>query len=151
MIIDDIRNRAVYSGINKGIRTALEYLAKTDFTAMAPGRHDIEGDRMYALVQQYTTKPREQGRWEAHRRYIDVQYVVAGIETMGRSDLTRLTVTDPYSAGKDCVLLAGDGDFLTARAGTFIVFFPEDAHMPCLDSGAPAQVRKVVVKVAVEG
>jgi len=147
MITDDIRNAATYNGVGTGIRMALEYLAKTDFAGMAPGRYDIDGNNVYALVQQYETKPREKGVWEAHRRYIDVQFVAAGIETMGYAPLGGLTVTQPYSTDKDCVLLAGDGDFLTVRAGVFVIFFPQDAHMPCLACAAPAPVRKVVVKV----
>ena len=149
MIIDTINNANLYRGINPRIRTALEYLAKTDFAALAPGRYDLDGDNVFALVQQYDTKPRENGVWEAHRHYIDVQFVAAGVEMMGYTPLGGLTVTQPYAADKDCVLLAGTGDFVTARAGTVVVFFPEDAHMPCLACAGPVPVRKVVVKVAV--
>ena len=148
MIIDNVKNSALYTGLGTGIRTALEYLAKTDFSAMRPGRYNIEGDNVYALVQQYETKPRLTGVWEAHRRYIDVQYVMAGIETMGYAPLDNLTVTQSYSAEKDCMLLAGKGSFVTAGAGTFVIFFPLDAHMPGLADTAPVSVLKVVVKVA---
>ena len=150
MIADTLRNAALYQGVNPRIRMALDYLAKTDFTAVKPGRYAIDGDRVFALVQHYTTKPREQGLWEAHQRHIDVQYVAEGVETMGYAHIGGLSVTQPYSAEKDCVLFAGQGDFLTARAGTFVVFFPEDGHMPCLACGEPQPVCKVVVKVAVE-
>ena len=150
MIIDSIKNASLYKGIGTRIRMALEYLAKTDFATMAPGRYDIDGNNVYALVQQYATKPREKGVWEAHRRYVDVQYVAAGIETMGYAHIGNLVVTQAYSSKDDCTLFVGTGDYITARAGTFVVFFPEDGHMPCLVSDAPVPVRKVVVKVAVE-
>ncbi len=149
MIIDSIRNKALYSGLGGGISKALDYLAGKEFAAMAPGRYELEGDRLFALVQRYETKPREKGVWEAHRRYIDVQFVASGVESMGYAPIGSLTVTQPYAADNDCVLLAGTGDFVTAAAGTFVVFFPEDAHMPCLACGAPPAVCKVVVKVAV--
>ena len=150
MIIDSNRNAAIYKGIGARIQKALAYLAKTDFTGVAPGRYELDGGNVFALVQEYETKPPATGIWEAHRRYIDVQFVAAGIETMGYAPIGSLSVTQPYSSDGDCVLLAGTGDFVTARAGTFVVFFPDDAHMPCLACGAPASVRKVVVKVAVE-
>ena len=150
MIIDAIKNRTIYTGLGAGIRTALEYLAQTDFAGLAPGRFDLKGDSLYALVQQYETKPREKGLWEAHRRYIDVQYVAAGVETMGYAPVGTLTVSQAYATENDCVLFSGTGDFLTARAGTFVIFFPEDAHMPCLVKDMPGPVRKVVVKVAVD-
>lgn len=150
MIIDGIENATLYKGIGPRLQAAFEYLAKTDFAGMAPGRHDIDGNKVYALVQQYETKPRDKGVWEAHRRYVDVQYVAAGIEAMGYAPVANLTVTQAYSPTNDCALFAGTGDFITARAGTFVVFFPADAHMPCLASEAPVPVQKVVVKVAVE-
>lgn len=149
MIIDSIQNVGVYQGVSSDIRKALEYLAKTDFSVMEPGRYVIDGDRIYAMVQEYETRPRELGKWEAHRRYIDVQYVVDGIETMGYAPLGTLTVTQPYTDEKDCMLLAGEGSFLTVPAKTFAIFYPQDAHMPCLACAAPVKVRKVVVKVAV--
>ncbi len=149
MIIDHIKKASCYSGVNPGIRKALDYLAGKDFSTLAPGRYDIEGDRLFALVQRYDTKPREQGVWEAHRRYIDVQFVAGGVESMGYAPIASLTVTQPYAADNDYVLLAGTGDFVTAAAGTFVIFFPDDAHMPCLACGAPQAVCKVVVKVAV--
>ena len=149
MIIDRIENRARYQKLGTGIGAALEYLAQTDFAGLAPGRYDIDGDSVYALVQHYETRPREKGLWEAHRRYIDVQYVAAGIETMGYAPLDAMTVSQAYAPEEDCVLFSGDGDFITARAGTFVVFFPQDVHMPCLVKDTPGTVRKVVVKVAV--
>jgi YhcH/YjgK/YiaL family protein len=149
MIIDSIQNRARYERLGTGIAKALEYLARTDVSKVATGRYDLDGDNVYALVQRYDTKPREKGVWEAHRRYIDVQFVASGVESMGYAPIGSLTVTQPYAADKDCVLLAGTGDFVTAAAGTFVVFFPEDAHMPCLACVAPQAVCKVVVKVAV--
>ena len=68
MIMDTIRNAALYKGIDPKLWKALEYLARTDFEEMAPGRYDIEGNNIYALVQQYETKPRGKDVWEAHRR-----------------------------------------------------------------------------------
>ncbi len=149
MIIDTIQNAAVYKNINAGIRTALEYLEATDFSALEPGRYAIDGDRIYASVDAYPTRRRATSGWEAHRRYIDVQYVVSGVEVMGIAPLDHLEVTVPYDNAQDAVRLVGDGDFVTVPAGTFAVFFPQDAHMPCLAAAdAPGPVRKVVVKVA---
>jgi YhcH/YjgK/YiaL family protein len=150
MIIDHIKNASTYKGLTGGIQKALDYLARTDFSALAPGRYDIEGDRVYALVQHYNTRPREKGLWEAHRRYIDVQFVSNGLESMGYAPLDTMTVTQPYAADKDCVLFSGNGDFVTATSGTFVIFFPQDVHMPCLACGAPQPMLKVVVKVAVD-
>ncbi len=150
MIIDHIRNALFYNGVNEGIRRALEYLVQTDCAGIPLGRVNLEGDKLFALVQEYETKSREQGVWEAHRRYIDVQYVAMGIEIMGYAPLDSLAVSQPYAGDKDVVLLNGTGSDLIVPAKTFVVFFPEDAHMPGLAHETPAHVRKVVVKVAVD-
>lgn len=149
MIIDYSKNASLYQGIGPRIQLAFEYLADKDFAGMKPGRYDIDGDNVFALVQQYQTKPREKGLWEAHQRYIDVQFVASGVEVMGYAPLSQCTVTQPYSSEKDCGFFSGSGDFVTVRAGMFTVFFPENVHMPCLISEVPVQVCKVVVKVKV--
>ena len=149
MLVDQIRHGDAYACLHVGLAQAFAFLASAPLAALAPGRHAITGDRVFALVQDYLTKPPDTGVWEAHRRYIDVQYVVSGTERLDYAPLDRLTVTQPYDEAKDVLLLAGEGDRVTAAAGTFVVFFPHDAHMPGLALGGPAPVRKVVVKVAV--
>jgi YhcH/YjgK/YiaL family protein len=109
---------------------------------------DIDGDNLYALVQEYVTKPVEQGVWEAHRRYIDVQYMVSGTERMGVANL-RVMRLGEYSAEKDFQPMIGTGNFLDVFAGAFVIFFPEDAHMPGLQASQPEFIRKVVLKVKI--
>ena len=149
MIIDRIENTSMYSGLAPRLAVALAYLRDTDFSCVEPGRYDIDGDEIYALVQAYTTKDVSKGLWEAHRRYIDVQYVAGGNERMGYANLGDLTVSREYEDKDDFLLLQGEGDFLTMPAGTFIILGPQDAHMPQIAVGKPCEVTKVVVKVAV--
>ncbi|MFA5687986.1 MAG: YhcH/YjgK/YiaL family protein [Kiritimatiellales bacterium] len=150
MIIDRIENVPLYAGLGAKVQQALEYLAKTDFKALESGRYEIAGDEVFALVQRYETKPHDQGLWEAHRRYIDVQYLVSGSEIMGYAPLDTLAVKEPYKPENDCELLTGTGDFLTVSPRMFAVFFPQDAHMPGLMNKIPEPVIKVVVKVQCE-
>ena len=149
MIIDRIDNASIYNGVAPRLAAALAYLRDTDFAGMELGRYDIAGDEIYAMVQAYTTKAVSTGLWEAHRRYIDVQYVVSGNECMGYANLGGLTVSQEYEEKDDYLLLEGEGDFLTMPAGTFIILGPQDAHMPQIAAGTPCEVSKVVVKVAV--
>lgn len=150
MIIDTLRNAGLYRGLGAGIRKALDYLVSTDFSKMEPGRYEVDGDAVFALVQTYDTRPRDEGVWEAHRKYVDVQHVASGIETMGYAPIDSLLETQPYASDKDFLLLSGQGDFVTARAGMFAVFYPTDAHMPCLAVGESGPVLKVVMKVKAE-
>jgi biofilm protein TabA len=75
MICDKLARFSHYTALDKNLSNALSFLATQDFTYTQPGRIDLQGDDLYALVQKYTTKPFEQGVWEAHRRYIDVQSI----------------------------------------------------------------------------
>lgn len=148
MIIDRLDNAALYAGLSPRIAAALRYLQSTDCLHLPVGKVPIDGDQMFALVQDNTTKPREQGVWEAHRKYLDVQFVAAGIEEMGYANIHSLEIKQPYDDSKDCAFFTGSGSYLLVPAGYFTIFFPEDGHMPGLAAGGqPAPVRKVVVKV----
>lgn len=145
MIIDRIENAALYGGLGERIALALASVR----TKREPGRYELDGDKVVVLVQQYQTKPMSEGKWEAHRKHIDVQYVAAGVEKIGWANINRLKVTEPYDDAKDVAFYKGDGDFVTVPAGSFVILFPEDAHMPCTALDKPSPVTKVVVKVRV--
>lgn len=105
----------------------------------------------FALEQAYRTKPRPEGFFESHRKYIDLQLVVSGEELMEVEDIGRLVVSAPYVAERDLVKYADAAvaSHLRMRAGDGAVFFPEDGHMPSLQWRGPAFVRKSVVKIPV--
>lgn len=149
MIFDILKNASLYYGLGERMKAGLQWLENADPNALEPGRYDILGDDCYALVMTYDTKLPEQASWEAHRRYIDIQYIASGAERMGYANLAALATTVPYDESKDAELLKGVGDFVTAGAGTFVVFQPEDAHMPSVAVDSPAPVKKAVVKVLV--
>lgn len=150
MIIDKLKNASQYYGMSPGIKVALEYLQKAEIAILEPGRYEIEGSSVYAMVQQYETKQMENGVWEAHRKYIDVQYVYNGIEQMGYSNIEGMKVTKEYDESGDYLLLQGEGTFIKLTSGFFAIFAPGDVHMPCIAVDTPTQVKKVVVKVKVE-
>jgi len=149
MVIDSIRNAPLYYGLGDRIVSALKFLQESDFSAMEPGKYEIDGSNVYALVQKYESKPREAGKWEAHRKYIDVQYVSEGTEQMGYACIDAMKVTKEYDGEGDYLLLEGEGSMLVCRAGTFAIFSPEDAHMPGIALDKPQEIKKVVVKVRV--
>lgn len=106
----------------------------------------------FALEQAYLTKPRTEARWESHCAYIDVQVVVAGEEFMEVAGVTYLAVAEDFRPAKDLIFYRtfDHGSILRVRAGEAAVFFPSDAHLPSLRTGAAATlVRKTVIKVPV--
>lgn len=151
MIFDTIINRSTYENISPGIKIALEYLAKTDFSKMADGRHDLDGNNLFALVQRYYSIPKEQGKWEYHRKYIDIQYISEGVEQIGFQNIDKMKDIVEYNPEKDIAFQNGDGNYVTVNKNSFCIFFPHDSHQPKLAvSNAPAKVVKVVMKIKVD-
>jgi YhcH/YjgK/YiaL family protein len=152
MIIDRIQNRAFYRQLGSRVGEALEYLATTDFVKMPDGKHELDGPRLFALVQRYRPKPLEEIVWEAHRKYIDVQYVVQGAERMGYLPLgERMSIRKDYDSERDIVFYDAQGDLFTVPERSFVVFAPQDVHASGLAvdcPGSSGEVLKVVVKVA---
>lgn len=150
MIYDQLKNAHLYFNLGNRIQKAFEYLLNTDFTNLDAGKYEIDGDNIYAVIQNYDTKPITAGKWEAHKKYIDIQYIVSGKEKMGYSNSIKMIVTEEYNQEKDVMFLKGNGNFLIAEEGYFALFFPSDVHMPGIAVNLSTPVKKVVVKVKVE-
>ncbi|AHG91614.1 Conserved hypothetical protein CHP00022 [Gemmatirosa kalamazoonensis] len=149
MIVDALANAARYRTLHPRLAAAFDYLAAFD-PSTADGKYPIDGDAVYAQVQSYTTKPASEKKWESHRRYLDVQYMVSGRERMTVSPLPGLAGATPYNDAKDVVNYAGasgEASSVYLEGGQFAIFFPEDGHQPGVQAGESGEVRKVVVKV----
>ncbi len=150
MIIDTLDNASAYESLGPRFAQAFAYLRSGRAATDEIGTHKLDGDDLFVSVQAYSTRPADQCRWEAHRTYADVQYVVEGCERMGYAPLAGMTTEQPYDAKNDVAFYTGEGTTLRVPAGTFTVFLPQDVHMPCLaDHGQPRPVRKIVVKVRI--
>jgi YhcH/YjgK/YiaL family protein len=155
MIVDRLENASMYRALGPAIAAAFDYLRQTDFSQVPDGRHELEGERLFAMVQHYQPRPLTEATWEAHRKYLDVQYIVRGIERIGYACLRDgLPVKQPYDAQQDYALYDAKGDFFTVRAGDFAIFAPHDIHAPSIAVATPEDagtVHKVVVKCRVSG
>ncbi len=147
MIIDKLSNIQLYYGLNKKIQSAFDFLQKNGTADLEDGKYVIDGDEVFALVQSYDTKPEIEGKWEAHRKYIDIQYIINGCEYIGWADLDQLKVTELYNDKNDVLFLEGKGVFLKADPGTFLLFTSQDAHMPGIMADRLMQVKKIVIKI----
>jgi len=151
MIADTLDQIHRYQTLSPRFPAAVEFLKHLP-ADIALGRHDIDGDHCFALVQSYTTKPLAQAKFEAHRKYIDIQFIQAGREVLLWSPLAALTqVTQPYVEEKDVVFFATPPQVtpVSLGAGEIAIFFPEDGHAPGIECGGAAEVCKVVIKVQV--
>lgn len=149
MIIDNIKNAALYFGVRERISAGLRWLQTQDLAKLAAGRYELDGTNLFAIISEYETKPKDKGKWEAHKRYFDIQYLISGREVIEYASLEACRL-GAYDESKDFQeIVEAPGDFLTLRPGMFMVLAPQDAHMPGLAPDAPGPVKKAVVKVLV--
>ena len=148
MIFDSIENYKRYEGMKNNIYNALIYLRTTDLANASVGRIDLDGDFLFALVQEYQTKPLEQSKWEAHRKYIDIQYMISGQERMGFVNIQKMQLGE-FVDEKDFQPMTGSGNFVDVSAGSFTIFYPDDGHMPGICIGSPSLIKKVVIKAKI--
>lgn len=149
MMIDQLANARQYEGLGPRIKQAFDFLRQTDLAALSLGIHELDGRALYVNVQAFTTRPLAEGRWEAHRRYLDLHYVFEGVERIGYAPAGSLT-PGAYDAQGDFLPLTGEaGALVPLSSGSFMLLWPDEAHMPGLAVDDPAPLRKVVLKIAV--
>ena len=147
MIIDTIKNVSQYAEIHPDLPKVLQHIAAIDPLTAEAGRYDIPESEAFFMIQKYETKDISEGLWEAHRKFIDVQYVISGIERIGYKEISGLTETVKYSEESDAAFLQGDGDFLLMGEGMCMILYPQDAHMPGISIDKAVSVVKIVVKL----
>ncbi|MBU0729872.1 MAG: YhcH/YjgK/YiaL family protein [Proteobacteria bacterium] len=149
MILDVLENAHRYLTLNKGFPKAIEFLLRHDLDQLPVEKYEIAGGRVYAMVAKDPGRKKENALLETHEKYIDIQLVLAGTDDMGWKPKSSCKhPTGEYDKESDIQFFADQPDaWLPVKRGLFVIFFPEDAHMPLISAG---QLHKVVVKVAVE-
>jgi YhcH/YjgK/YiaL family protein len=127
---------------------AFQFLATTDVAKKEPGRYELDGTNLFVIVQEYPAKEEDSTRFESHKVYADIQYVVDGREQIGVAPLASTEVVTPYDESKDIAFYhAKENNYRLANSERFFIFFPDDAHRPGFKVADGEQVKKVVVKV----
>jgi YhcH/YjgK/YiaL family protein len=126
---------------------AFAFMKDHDLASLAPGKYPIDGENVFATITEAPTKDFDKTGWESHRKYIDLQCVVTGEEKMGKYPVAKATVIKPYDEAKDLANYTAPGEFYVASAGTFLIFFPGDAHRPNITPGGNKVEKKLVIKI----
>lgn len=154
MIVADFENVAKQVILTQGIRKAINFLRDKRYQELPNGRIDIDEDRVFALIQSYNSKMElNDPAFEAHRKYIDIQYIVSGTEILAWAPLDSVTITIPYDQEKDVLFGKVPVDEWTPvrfTEGQAIILYPSDAHAPSLAIDQPMNIKKIVVKIAID-
>lgn len=126
---------------------AFAFLGNSKLATMAPGKYPIDGDNAYAMISAGLPKKLEDVKWESHKKYIDLQYVISGKIKIGVAPVAKATVTEPYSENRDAANYNVDGKYLTATPKEFFLFFPQDAHRPDIKVDGADSLKKLVIKI----
>jgi YhcH/YjgK/YiaL family protein len=152
MIAAALKDLGGYRGLNPNLDTAIAWLEAGGWEALPLGKADVDGEKVYALVQSYETKRSEAARYESHRQYLDIQVLVSGKELIEVTDRDGLKASEPYKPDIEFYETPEPNPcFSMALApGEALVLFPEDAHRPCLAAGGgPESVKKLVLKIRI--
>ena len=149
MILDALENSALYESLNPRFKAAFDYVKKTDFSKLEPGKIYLDEKNLFINFAEGKGKTKEEAKMETHRDYIDIQIPYTQDEIMGYKPAKDLkNPIDPYNEEKDITKYTDQGDsYVTVKQGQFAIFFPEDGHQPGIGEGP---FRKIIVKVKVK-
>ena len=147
MIYDKTENMSLYFANNEKFKKVLEAYNEFIKNPFENGKIEIIPEKIWCNVSKYETKSPEGAKYESHRKFCDVQVMFDGEEIFGWAPFDECTVTDPFGDG-DCAFMTSEhNQFFDLKKGYFAVFFPQDAHMPCLQSENSKTAHKLVFKV----
>lgn len=148
MIVDTLDNSTRYTALHAKFAQAFSFLQKEDLSKREEGRYEIDGDEIFAIVAREQGREKDEALLEIHNTYIDIQVVVSGIDEMGWKARSACTApAGPYSSEDDIQFFTDTpSTWITTPPGHFVIFFPEDAHLPLISSTV---LHKVIVKIRV--
>jgi biofilm protein TabA len=149
MILASLAEADRYVALHPLFARAFAFLRDTDLKTLESGRHAIQDEQLFAIVEACTGRTRAEAKLECHRRYIDIQLVLEGVDEMGWKPLAEcLDPATDYDAARDIRFFNdAPASWIATPPGSFCLFFPDDAHAPLVSAG---MIRKVVVKIAVD-
>lgn len=153
MIFDKMDNISDYFDELPLLKKVSDFVDDFNKNKLSDGTYKIDGERVFAMVQSYRTKQQTPDMmFEAHKKYIDLQYIVSGIEKIRWAKLSKVDlVEEKYSSGGDIAFYEGDAMFdFTLTKNTFLLLYPDDAHLPGLSADKDVNVRKIVFKIQTE-
>jgi biofilm protein TabA len=125
---------------------AFAFLKNVNLEELKPGKYPIIGEQVFAIVTEGPAHNKDSVKWESHKHYVDLHYVIKGKEMIGIADTAKATMIKPYTP--DVINYTAEGKFYVAKPGEFFLFFPNDAHRPDIKLDGYDIVKKMVIKIA---
>lgn len=148
MIFDHLSNASKYFSLNKYFEDAFNFLMHTNLKDLNEGKHFIKDEECFAIVNKYNTKKESESFAESHKKYIDIQFMVSGLEKLGFGFINEFH-NEIYNESNDLQKHSGEMNFVDLKENYFAILFPHDVHMPGIIKNEIQAVLKVVIKVAI--
>lgn len=148
MVLDTIKNYRLYADITESLAKGFDFIINSDLETIKAGTYKIDGTAIFAIVQEYNTKKEEDCFLEGHAKYIDIQYMINGVESIGIATKKDQKILS-FDIEKDYTFYDGETTEIKVEKGMFTLFFLDDLHRPCIRYGEIASVKKVVIKVLI--
>jgi biofilm protein TabA len=149
MIVAPLADASKYYDLHPAFKKVFDFIQQPDFAQLEPNKYELDGDKLFCMVDETTGRAKEDANLEAHKKYIDIQYIISGNESMGwKPTADCKDVSEEYSVGND-IMFFNDAptSYNKVPPGSFTIFFPKDAHAPVIGDGP---IKKAVFKIAVE-
>jgi len=150
MILDSIKNIERYRSFSANMAKAIDFIASGKISRLTAGKFDIDGDKVFVLMNEYETRPKEECKTETHRKYIDIQWMLEGSEIIGYSFLENQEIVESYNSEKDYTFYNAQLSYFELKQHWFAIFFPTDLHCPSIKINESIPIRKAVIKVKIE-
>ena len=147
MIKDTLINANKYYTLGSSIERGLKFLQENNLEDFSVGRYQID-ENIYVNIDEYET--RISNNIEAHRQYIDIQYIIHGQECIGVTSLSNLKIIEEYNPEKDIIFYNGESNLIPIKKGEFMILYPNDAHLPCQILDKKTKIKKAVVKIKIK-
>lgn len=148
MILDSLKNSAMYENMHPKFKQAFDFIKATDFSTIVASKIELDGKELIVNIAEGNGKTIKEAKMETHNKYIDIQIPLTSIETMGY--IPSVDLKEPagnYNNEKDLAFFNDKASaYITVVPGQFAIFFPEDGHQPAIGEGP---FKKIIVKVKI--
>ena len=130
------------------VQEATNYLKGLNLASLEVGKYVVDDD-FYYMIQEYETQDISQCKMESHDKWIDIQWIISGMEAIETTDVSRLTVKVPYNPEKDITFFETPAvmQHNVLTEGSYVVLYPENGHMPKVAVEGSVHVKKCVAKI----
>ena len=151
MILTNFKTLEMYKGMSKRLDIAIDYILKTDASQLEPGKYPIDGDNVFAIINQGMTGTYDEKKFESHKRYLDIQTVISGDERIFIAQTNDLAILTPYQDDSDIMFYqdAPEDAIVHIQPKLALILYPEDAHKVSVATDSPKSVKKMIVKVKI--